>query len=782
MLKNLSRLVLILFSILVISAQANTNIAILVDGKSQYYDQIIELYKTEVTELMEGEFEIEFTTHIPANGGWTFKNIQSKYFGLQNSNNVDMVLTLGLVASLVAAYDTAPKKPTFAPYVIDANFPGLPRDGLSSGINNLSYLAEEIALQSDLEQFKSITGFTHMVILLDESIFNAIQDLPLRVEELTEQMGGKASFVLQNKPNQNLLTAIPDDADAVIVTALPRLNNQALQALIDGLNERKIPSYSVVRPELVEQGVLMATDSEGDDQRRARRTALNIQATLLGDEPAYFPVLFTPKEKLVINMETARKIDFYPRFDVLSQAILLNEQPVGEDPPLSLQDVAHEAIKANLSVIASRLGVLSGQQDVNITRSALFPQLSVGAVSSRRDDGSLTVESGGAAEGTTSARLSLSQVIYSEATRSAYDIQKLQQLSLEAQHRALELDIVQQATVAFLNVLRAQTQVKINQNQLNLSLVNLSLAKNRQQVGSANAADVYRFESQIATDRQTLLQSQASLRSASDALNNLLHRPIGVVFKTIPATLEHDEVLFNGSDLEQLIDNERDLLLFQDLYIKLGQQMSPEVAQQDALIAAARRQLTASKRSYYVPDLTLEGNTSRIIDESGRQNGTSLEDENDWEISLNLSLPLYQGGQRKANVLKADYQLNQTKILREQALRQVEQNVRQFFHEINASYPSIELSEQAAMSASQNYELIQDNYSQGVVSIADLIDAQNAALTAEQNSSNAVYDFLIDLMNLQRSIGVFDYFLDEPSRQQRIELIKNYVESGGQQQ
>ena len=781
MLKALLKSILPLFLFISITTNAATNIAILVDGKSEFYDEIIALYQQEIIELTEGEFEIKFSTHVPSNGGWTYKNIQNKYSGLQASQNIDVVLALGLVSSLVATYDPAPKKPTFAPYVIDADFPGIPREGLASGVPNLSYLAEEIAFESDLRQFQSMTDFKHMAVLIDESIFAAIKDLPLAVQELTSQLGARASFILQNKDNQDLLSVLPDDADAVIITALPRLDNQALQNLIDGLNGRKIPSYSVVRPELVHQGVLMATDSEDDDQRRARRTALNIQASLLGDEPGYFPVLFSPKEKLVINMQTARKIDFYPRFDILSQATLLNEEPIGEDPALSLQDVAYEAIEANLSIVASRLGILAGEEDVNITRSALFPQLSLGASASRRDDGSLTVASGGAAEGTTSGQLTLSQVLYSESTRSTYDIQKLQQVSFQAQHRALELDIVQQATVSFLNVLRAQTQVNINQNQLNLSLVNLSLAKNRQQVGSANAADVYRFESQIATDRQTLLQSQSNLRQASEALNNLLHRPIGVIFKTTPATLEHDEVLFHGTDLEALIDNQRDLSLFQDLYIKLGQQMSPEVAQQDALIASAERRLKASRRSYYVPDLTLQGNTSRVFDENNRQAGTSLEDENDWEFSLNLSIPLYQGGQRGANVRKADYQLHQNKISREQSLRQVEQNVRQFFHEINASYPSMELSEIAAKSAQRNYSLVQDNYSQGTVSIADLIDAQNAALAAEQNAANAVYDFLIDLMNLQRSIGAFDYFLDEPSRQQRIELIKNYVESGGQQ-
>ena len=758
---------------------AQTNIAILIDGKSQYYDQIIELYEKEIIELTRGEFDINFSAHIPKNGGWTYQNIETKYRSLQANNDVDMIVTLGIVSSLVAAYDRSPQKPTFAPYVIDANFPGLPREGLASGVENLNYLAEEIALQSDLEEFQSITEFKHMAILIDESVFSAIKDLPVKVQALTKQLDATASFVLQTKNNQNLLTSLTQDTDAVIITALPRLDNEALQNLIDGLIERKIPSYSVVQPDLVKQGVFMATESEDDNKRRARRTALNIQATLLGDQPGFFPILFTPQEKLVINMQTARDIDLYPRFDILSQATLINQQIVGEDPALSLQEVAREAIRANLDIVASRLGVLAGEEDVKINRSALFPQLSIAAVTSKRDNSSLNVVSGNAAEGTTSGQLTLNQVIYSESTRSAYDIQKLQQLSIEAQHRALELDIVQQATVAFLNVLRSQTQVKINQNQLNLSLANLSLAKNRLQTGSANAADVYRWQSQISTDRQTLLQSQANLRQGGEALNNLLHRPISVVFKTIPATLEHDEILFNGSDLENLIDNQRNLDLFKELYIKLGQQMSPELAKQDALIAAAQRQLQAEKRSYYVPDLNLQGNATRVYDED-RNFGTSLEDESDWEISLNLSIPLYQGGQRSARVSKADYQLHQHKIAREQILRQVEQNVRLYFHEINASYPSIELSQQAALSSEENLKLVRDNYSQGTVSIADLIDAQNATLTARQNSANSVYDFLIDLMNLQRSIGAFDYFLDEPSRQQRIDLIKNQVKAGAQ--
>ncbi len=43
----------------------------------------------------------------------------------------------------------------------------------------------------------------------------------------------------------------------------------------------------------------------------------------------------------------------------------------------------------------------------------------------------------------------------------------------------------------------------------------------------------------------------------------------------------------------------------------------------------------------------------------------------------------------------------------------------------------------------------------------DLLDAQNAALVAEESAINAVFVFQIDLMNLQRSLGQFSFFLDE---------------------
>ena len=60
----------------------------------------------------------------------------------------------------------------------------------------------------------------------------------------------------------------------------------------------------------------------------------------------------------------------------------------------------------------------------------------------------------------------------------------------------------------------------------------------------------------------------------------------------------------------------------------------------------------------------------------------------------------------------------------------------------------------------KNYEIVQDAYSAGQANVTTLIDAQNNALATELQSNNAVYTFIQDFLNLERSIGYFQFFGD----------------------
>ena len=59
----------------------------------------------------------------------------------------------------------------------------------------------------------------------------------------------------------------------------------------------------------------------------------------------------------------------------------------------------------------------------------------------------------------------------------------------------------------------------------------------------------------------------------------------------------------------------------------------------------------------------------------------------------------------------------------------------------------------SADAAARTLELVQDSYARGAASILDLLDAQNNALTSELAAVTAVYDFLDDWAEVQRSVA-----------------------------
>jgi outer membrane protein TolC len=365
-------------------------------------------------------------------------------------------------------------------------------------------------------------------------------------------------------------------------------------------------------------------------------------------------------------------------------------------------------------------------------------------------------------------------VIYSESSRANVDIQHLAQQVRESAHRALELDIVQQATVGFLNILKAQTLVDLTRRSLSLSRTNLDLAKDRVQLGSVAASDVYRWEIEVANARQSVLDARTQLEQAMDVLNRLLHRPIGERFQTIPASIDDPALMVSHSDLVGIIGNQRSFDRMGELMIVQGKNNSPELKQLDFQIASTERQLVSNRRSYWSPEVSIAGQVDHTIDEDPVL-VNSNEGESDWQVALNLSLPLYQGGARRSRVNQSVYELHQLNLQRGAIEERVELLVRQNLHAVQASFPSMDLAQIAADAAGKNLELVQDNYAVGAVSVIDFLDARDEFLIGERNAINAVYDFLIDLMNLQRSTAEFDFFVDPEEMQRTVDEIKRYV-------
>lgn len=727
------------------------------------------LFVEELSVLTEGEFTLHFPASKRFSGVLSNQQIKAHLSALQHDKDVDMVLALGWQSSQIAAMSPELLKPTFAPFIPNTELLGLlPRDQ-RSGIKHLNYLSAETQLKDTLKAFQGVAGFTRLAVLVDEGNYNFVSSATHRAVKKAAELGIELIFIAHSRADENLIVKIPQNIEAVMITALPNLSDNSKKALVEGLIARNLPSFNWMGNVTVKQGVLMSTRQSSDLHRLARRNALNMQAVLRGGLASEQTVFFDERAQLTLNMRTARAIGLSLDFDLLNSAVLLHEKPEDKLLSISLSSVAKAAVQSNLPILLGKLGVNAAATHIREARSILFPKLTgdISYVQANADHP--FVEIGLNAEKRTQLAIRLEQVLFSERSLANLAIQKHLLIAEKAQQQALELDIVQGASTTFLNILIAQTQHEILLNNLKLTQAHLVLAKNREAAGAVNIADVYRWQSEQARARQQVLLAASFVEQAQDALNLILHRPISSRFSLQSASLDDPSLFILHKSVLGLISNERDFEKMSQFFVEEGLRAAPELTGLVSQINAQSRQLQSEQRGAWLPDIGLFGEIAEVVDETLAQSrfglNISLEDERTWQAGIRLSLPLFEGGARHARVERSKLNLQQMSTRQTFARENIEQGIRQQMHAIHASYPAIKLSKQAAESARQSYEIVKDNYSNGTLSVTAMLDAQTASIAAEQAAAKAVYTFLIDLMKLQRSVGHFDFFLSELDHQ-----------------
>jgi outer membrane protein TolC len=213
---------------------------------------------------------------------------------------------------------------------------------------------------------------------------------------------------------------------------------------------------------------------------------------------------------------------------------------------------------------------------------------------------------------------------------------------------------------------------------------------------------------------------------------------------------------------------------------------SPELRRMDAAIAAQERSLLSASRAFTSPSISLQGELTRSIEGgAGSEGGLDLPfpvslpqaDDTEWAVGVRAALPLIDGGARRAAERRAEENLARLRLARQATAERIEQRLRSTFHDASASYMGIELSQAAAEAADENLRLVTDAYGRGAIPIIELLDAQNAALVADLLAANALYDFLIDLMGMQRAMGKLGFLLSPSEGQAFFDRLSEYFES-----
>ena len=746
-------------------AAREVRVGVVIDGPSAREDISAESLERAAAAVYGEGLTLTVAPTARLDGNWNVQTLNAALDRLEADPQVDVVVTLGFAASHLVAHRARLPKPTIAASVLDPVLQTFPLQGGTSGRHNFTYVTASNTVDEQVNEFHRIVGFSRLAVLADPLALQVVPELQIKASELQATTG--AAIVL--RPTQKLTDALadlPPGTDAVYVTPLMRLSSDDLHSLADQLIRRKLPTFSLLGRSEVEQGLLLASSSDAErTDRLARRVALDIQRVVEGDDAANIEVAVASEGRLVVNMHTAQLIGFSPKWDDLTDAVQLAAEDSRAHRSINLLQALNAAIGNNPTLRAAQLGSDVAADQTRIARSALLPSLEANASHTQIDASHANplLLAQRTSEGGATAKLTL----YSDSAWAGWSVsRRLAAAADEQAHREL-LDTIQQTASAYFGLLRAKAVTSVRRQNVENTRQNLETARAREAVGLSTRSDYLRWVAQMASARQDLLTAEATDRQAAVELGRLIHDESAQSLVTVEAGVDEPLNWIASPHTQRYLDTPAKWQIFQEFILTQAHEYSPEIKRVDQLIAGQQREVTSARRASFIPDLSAVAVASDQFGRggAGSERTATTPGNTAWFVGIQATLPIFSGGALEAQLSRSRHQLRQLDTQRDATADAVDARARSVLARITSSYPAIGLSREAATAAHENYTKVADAYSRGVVSITDLISAQDASLNAGLAQAQATFTFLIDFTDTLRVSNSFDVLLDPQTRE-----------------
>ena len=725
----------------------------------------VELIKSEILDLLGGDHEVTFKNAWDDSSWKENDFLNNSHISLKDPE-VDLILALGILSGQILGFTPNLPKPVIAPFVIDPKLQGFNVVNGTSGIRNFTYIADTAEPGEIVSAFNAIVPFERLVVVLSPAI---LQGIP-QIASIMAQQSNMKFIEAKENPAELLRELEQGDYDAVMFTPLLGYSPVQLSAIANGLTERAISSFTMQDEAEVNLGFLAGYGSEVDNLV-ARRIALNVQRILDGQPAENIPVYLNSHSRVLINEQVARKLNRYPGWDLVDKFDVVNEDK-SHTKQLSLREALKIVQERSLHIAANVLEIQSSSYQLKQSRSNLLPQAHFQAEHERFD---ADLASANNPEKQNSSGVFVSQVLWSEEAFRGYSAQKYFHLAITEVGKQVTLDAVLDVLTIYLNLLQAQHIEELQLANLKRAKRNLELAEVRKRVGTGAAGEVYRWQSEIANSQSNWLSAKSKAKQLSVNLLQVLNLPQNENLELSPLTVAQAGFFFNDERFRRYLPNSWSFEKYNNFMISEAIQNSPELSQLQAEIKAQEELLKSSKRKRWTPTVTATGGYNNIFETDGIGANDAFEQEG-WQAELSIQLPIFTGGKNAANQKVQSSTLDALRVKEKIVLGNIEAQVRINLLASQASFPSMGYSAEAASYSNKNLELVTDAYQRGALSILDLVDAQNSALSADIQAVNSVYDFMRDYFKLQRVVGYFDILSSSSEKEDWYRRLKESID------
>jgi len=285
-------------------------------------------------------------------------------------------------------------------------------------------------------------------------------------------------------------------------------------------------------------------------------------------------------------------------------------------------------------------------------------------------------------------------------------------------------------TERYFDVLTAQDGVTFAEAEEKALARQLDQAKLRLEVGLIPITDVLEVQARFDTSLAATIAARNELDSALESLKTVVGPDVNNSLPVMKADAEF--LALDPASMDEWSD--------------LAMQNNAALAQARLNVEIADKQVDI-KRSGHFPSLDLKGTVNRY---DGQDSATLVDNES---VAITLTVPLFAGGLTSSETAEASYSYEAAKSELELSRRETMRAVRDAYRGTQAAMSRVKALKAAEESAQSALSSVEQGLTVGTRTIVDVLDAQSNWYKARRDYVQARYDYVINVLSLQRTAG-----------------------------
>jgi len=394
----------------------------------------------------------------------------------------------------------------------------------------------------------------------------------------------------------------------------------------------------------------------------------------------------------------------------------------------TLQDCIDYAMENNISLQQGRNDYLSGIEDTEQARQAIFPTVS-GSVSGSAANyplGESAINTAGLSYG-----VNANMVLFQGGTlRNNIKKQEYQNSIDSLSVKQNEMDIKVSIIEAYMRCLYAEEAISVNEKIAEASKVSRDRAYEMWKAGSISKVDYTQLESQYYSDRYQVTVARVTYDTYKMQLKQILELGITTDLQLVATDATDEEVLTRIPDKMEVY--EKALEVF------------PEVKSGDLAVYVAELNEKNAKAGY-LPTVSASAGVGAYnnFTNSG-SSSNQFRDSFNENLGLTVSVPIFSARKNKTAVNKAHLAYINSQLDQLATERNILSEVESTWLDTVSAQSQFESARQQQEYAQESYDLTKEQFRLGMKNTVELITAENNLLSAAQSALQAKYTALLN--------------------------------------